>query len=488
MSDPKKLQVKVKDGDAARHGTDKAVAILRPLLAMGPVRRCYAILLLALCTAFGPLCTDMYLPALPDIAKDLNISTAFAQASITACLLGLALGQLFMGPVSDGRGRRGPLIFSLALFTVSSGLCSVMQDGYSFLALRFCMGLGGAGGIVLARAICCDSYQGSALTRFMSLLMAIHSVGPILGPVIGGFVAGAAGWRAVFWLLAAVGVFLTVSCFFILPETLAPRDRVPGGVAASFKNAGRLFRQSAFLCYCGQQGFTMGGFFAYISSSPFIFQKIYGFSVEGFSFIFGINAIGITLFTLLAGLLSKRFSDRGILGLVRGSSRARLLCRSRCSLVPSPVAYSHARLHFRHAGPAGHHHDLQLHSRHQRSVSGRGRGIRHPRRGRLHLRLHHVASGGSGRTAQRHAPWHHRFRDRNFLPRALPCGQSPLRKLTRPRERESHARREIVLFPQKSRQRGNLRPHPKLPGQSPGAFFILGEPSADRTDRRGRSR
>ena len=146
MSDPKKLQVKVKDGDAARHGTDKAVAILRPLLAMGPVRRCYAILLLALCTAFGPLCTDMYLPALPDIAKDLNISTAFAQASITACLLGLALGQLFMGPVSDGRGRRGPLIFSLALFTVSSGLCSVMQDGYSFLALRFCMGLGGAGG------------------------------------------------------------------------------------------------------------------------------------------------------------------------------------------------------------------------------------------------------------------------------------------------------------------------------------------------------
>ncbi|MDY5486349.1 MAG: multidrug effflux MFS transporter, partial [Desulfovibrio sp.] len=293
MSDPKKLQVKGKAGEPARHGTDNAGAILRPFLAMGPVRRCYAILLLALCTAFGPLCTDMYLPALPDIAKDLNVSTAFAQASITACLLGLALGQLFMGPVSDGRGRRGPLIFSLALFTVSSGLCSVMQDGYSFLALRFCMGLGGAGGIVLARAICCDSYQGSALTRFMSLLMAIHSVGPILGPVIGGIVAGAAGWRAVFWLLTVIGVFLTVSCFFILPETLAPRDRVPGGVAASFKNAGRLFRQSAFLCYCGQQGFTMGGFFAYISSSPFIFQKIYGFSVEGFSFIFGINAIGI---------------------------------------------------------------------------------------------------------------------------------------------------------------------------------------------------
>lgn len=184
MSDPKKLQVKGKAGEPAHHGTDNAGAILRPFLAMGPVRRCYAILLLALCTAFGPLCTDMYLPALPDIAKDLNVSTAFAQASITACLLGLALGQLFMGPVSDGRGRRGPLIFSLALFTVSSGLCSVMQDGYSFLALRFCMGLGGAGGIVLARAICCDSYQGSALTRFMSLLMAIHSVGPILGPVI----------------------------------------------------------------------------------------------------------------------------------------------------------------------------------------------------------------------------------------------------------------------------------------------------------------
>lgn len=309
----KKFKEKVEGGSASRQEPGTAGAAVRPLLAMGAVRRCYVILLLALCTAFGPLCTDMYLPSLPDIARDLNVSTAFAQLSITACLLGLALGQLFVGPISDGRGRRGPLVLSLALFTVSSGLCSVMQDGYSFLALRFCMGLGGAGGIVLARAVCCDSYQGTALTRFMSMLMAIHSVGPVLGPIIGGIVAGAAGWRAVFWLLTAIGVFLTVSCFFVMPETLPVKDRVPGGVAASFKNAGRLFRQTAFLCYCGQQGFTMGAFFAYISSSPFIFQKIYGYSVEGFSLIFGINAIGITLFTLVAGFLSKRFGDRASL-------------------------------------------------------------------------------------------------------------------------------------------------------------------------------
>ena len=183
---------------AVASGTGPAAdsgAFVNPILAMGPLKKSFVALLLSLFAAFGPLCTDMYLPSLPDIAQDLDITTAFAQASITSCLLGFALGQLFIGPLSDGWGRKGLLLFSLAVFTASSLLCSYAADGWTFLALRFFMGVGGAGGAVLSRAISCDTYQGPDLTRFMSLLMAIHSVGPVLGPIVGGMVAGqAAEW------------------------------------------------------------------------------------------------------------------------------------------------------------------------------------------------------------------------------------------------------------------------------------------------------
>ena len=127
-------------------------------------------LLLSWLTAFGPLCTDMYLPTLPDIAADLSISTALAQSSITSCLLGLALGQLFVGPISDSRGRHGVLVLSLVLYTVASFLCTQAEDGTSFIVLRFLQGFGGAGGAVLARAVCCDIFHGSKLTQYISLL------------------------------------------------------------------------------------------------------------------------------------------------------------------------------------------------------------------------------------------------------------------------------------------------------------------------------
>ncbi|OUO54208.1 hypothetical protein B5F76_03650 [Desulfovibrio sp. An276] len=270
-------------------------------------------LLLSWLTAFGPLCTDMYLPTLPDIAADLSISTALAQSSITSCLLGLALGQLFVGPISDSRGRHGVLVLSLVLYTVASFLCTQAEDGTSFIVLRFLQGFGGAGGAVLARAVCCDIFHGSKLTQYISLLMAIHSVAPILGPVVGGFLGGWAGWRSVFWVLAGIGVILTLSTLFFLPETLAKDKRVQGGVLASLANTGRLFRERAYLCYTCVQGFTMGGFFAYVSASPFVFQNVYGLSMERFSLIFAVNAIGMVCTSLLAGWLSKRLGDKRLL-------------------------------------------------------------------------------------------------------------------------------------------------------------------------------
>lgn len=277
------------------------------------MRFAYTTLLLSWLTAFGPLCTDMYLPTLPDIAADLGVSVSFTQGSITACLLGLSLGQLFIGPISDSRGRHGMLVLSLLLFTVASFLCALATSGPIFLLLRFMQGVGGAGGAVLSRAVCCDVFQGTRLTQYISLLMAIHSVAPIMGPVAGGFLGGYAGWRSVFVVLGIIGVLLTLGTLFSLPETLAKEKRLQGGVLSSLLNTCRLGREKLFLCFAGVQGFTMGGFFAYVSSSPFVFQNIYGFSPEGFSLVFGVNAVGMVLTSLLAGWLAKRFGDRGVL-------------------------------------------------------------------------------------------------------------------------------------------------------------------------------
>lgn len=280
---------------------------------MHGLRRAGIAFLLAMLASFGPLCTDMYLPALPDIAGDLSISTALCQGSITSCLLGLALGQIFIGPVSDGKGRRGILLIALSLFVISSLCCSQVTSGPAFIALRLAQGLGGAGGAVLSRAISCDTYQGPSLTQFMAILMAIHGIAPILGPILGGFLSSSWGWRSVFYLLTALGIVLTLCVFFFLPETLVREKRIQGGIPASLRNMAGLFHQKAFLCYTGVQGFTMGGFFCYVSASPFIFQKMYALSVGQFSLIFACNAMGITLLSLLTGLLSKRFGDRRLL-------------------------------------------------------------------------------------------------------------------------------------------------------------------------------
>ncbi len=273
------------------------------------LRFAYTTFLISLLCAFGPVCTDMYLPTLPEIAADLGISAALTQGTITANLLGLALGQLVIGPISDGRGRHGVLVGSLALFTAASLLCALSTSGPALLGMRFLQGLGGAGGVVLSRAICCDLYQGPKLTSYLSLLMAINSVAPILGPVAGGFVGAAFGWQSIFYCLAVFGSVLFACCLFTLPESLPEERRVHGGVAASVLNMRRLFAEPAFLCYLGVQGFTMFGFFGYIAASPFIIQNIYGFPMETYSIIFAANSVGIMLVSLLAGRLSQRVGD-----------------------------------------------------------------------------------------------------------------------------------------------------------------------------------
>lgn len=178
----------------------------------------------------APLSTDMYLPSLPLLVEDLQSSTSVAQLTLTSSLLGMALGQLFIGPLSDQKGRRMPLVLSLIVYCLSSFLCAFAPSVWMLILLRLIQGISGAGGMVISRAIVRDMYTGIELTRFFALLMLINGAAPILAPVVGGQLLQFTTWRGVFVVLGALGVLMVSAAFFCVQETLAEENRIKGGV------------------------------------------------------------------------------------------------------------------------------------------------------------------------------------------------------------------------------------------------------------------
>ncbi|MGO4528383.1 multidrug effflux MFS transporter [Paenibacillus sp. 2TAF8] len=270
-------------------------------------------LILGTLSAFGPLSLDMYLPALPTLADEFSSSTSYAQLSLTACMVGLALGQLLAGPLSDVRGRRIPLIVGLVLYTIASGLCLVSPTMGSFVALRFIQGMAGAAGIVISRAVVRDVYEGPELTRFFSLLMLVNGVAPIAAPIIGGQILTYTSWRGVFILLSLIGALALLAVIFGLGETLPAQKRSSGGLRQTLLTFGKIARNRRFMGYALTQGFAMAGMFAYISGSPFVLQKIYGVSPQMFSICFAINGLGIILASQIAGRLAGKVSETRLL-------------------------------------------------------------------------------------------------------------------------------------------------------------------------------
>jgi DHA1 family bicyclomycin/chloramphenicol resistance-like MFS transporter len=270
-------------------------------------------LILGTLSAFGPLSLDMYLPALPGLADEFGSSASYAQLSLTACMIGLALGQLLAGPLSDVRGRRIPLIAGLVLYTLASILCLVSPTMGSFIVLRFVQGVAGAAGIVISRAVVRDMYEGPELTRFFSLLMLINGVAPIAAPIIGGQVLAYASWRAVFILLSLIGVLALLAVIFGLGETLPVHRRSSGGLKQTLLTFGKLIRDRRFMGYALTQGFAAAGMFAYISGSPFVLQKIYGVSPQMFSVCFAVNGLGIIVASQIAGRLAGKVSETRLL-------------------------------------------------------------------------------------------------------------------------------------------------------------------------------
>ncbi|MET8896862.1 multidrug effflux MFS transporter [Streptomyces albogriseolus] len=250
-------------------------------------------LLLGGLTATPPLAMDMYLPALPEVTRSLHAPAATVQLTLTACLAGMAFGQLLVGPMSDRWGRRRPLLAGLAVYVVATALCAVAPTVELLVAFRLAQGLAGAAAIVIARAVARDLYDGVALARFFSTLMLISGLAPILAPVVGGQILRVTDWRGVFVVLAVIGVLLTVVVWVKLPETLAPADRHDGGVGETLGSMRRLLADRVFTGYTLAGGFAFASLFAYVSASPFVVQEIYGASPQTFSLLFGLNSIGL---------------------------------------------------------------------------------------------------------------------------------------------------------------------------------------------------
>lgn len=282
-------------------------------LRINKSKRLWMAIVLGSFAAIAPLSTDMYLPSLPALAEDLQSNTSVAQLTLTANLLGLGLGQLWLGLLSDQRGRRMPLIISLSVYCLSSVLCTAAPSIELLILLRFIQGVSGAGGMVISRAIVRDIYSGSELTKFFSLLMLINGAAPILAPVVGGQLLQFTSWRGIFIVLSILGILMVAAAIFSIQETLSQENRIAGGLKSTLLTLKNLLRDRIFIGYVLTQGFVLAAMFAYISGSPFVIQNIYGASPQMFSLIFAINGLGIIMASQTTGRLAGRIKEKTLL-------------------------------------------------------------------------------------------------------------------------------------------------------------------------------
>lgn len=257
-------------------------------------------------SAFGPLSTDFYLPGLPRVADELGTSASAVQLTLTACLLGLGLGQVLAGPVSDALGRRRPLLVGVAVFTIASLGCAVAPNAGVLIGWRLIEGLAGATGIVIARAIVRDRADGSTAARSFATLLMISGIVPVIAPLIGSQVLTFGTWRSVFWILTVIGAGLTVWVALALPESLAVEDRRSGELRAMGRTFGHLFADRQFVGCLIAMALSGAGLFLYLAGSPFVLQEINGVSPQVYGWLFALNAVGL----VFGGWVSRSLVDR----------------------------------------------------------------------------------------------------------------------------------------------------------------------------------
>lgn len=269
--------------------------------------------LLLLLTVFGPISMDLYLPALPALTVELGAATSVSQLTITACLIGLAAGQLIAGPLSDRFGRRSILLVGIVAYIVTSALCAISPTVELLIAARFVQGLAGGVGIVIAQAAGRDIYTGGALIRFYGRLTVVGGFAAIVGPLLGGILNTVTDWRGLFVFLAAIGAVILAITMLVFRETLPFEHRTRGGFAHTLHDFRTLLSDRVFLGAVLNQGFLYAALFAYLSGATFVLQDIYGLSPIGYAVAFGLNSAGFMTFGYLAGRAAERWSIAGTL-------------------------------------------------------------------------------------------------------------------------------------------------------------------------------
>jgi DHA1 family bicyclomycin/chloramphenicol resistance-like MFS transporter len=268
---------------------------------------------LSLLTVFGPISMDLYLPVLPALTRDLGAATSTAQLTVTACLFGLAAGQLVAGPLSDRFGRRRPLLIGVLAYVVTSALCASSPTVEALVAARFVQGLAGGVGIVIAQAAGRDLYSGGRLLRYYGRLTVLAGLAAIVGPVVGGQLARITDWRGLFLFLAAIGVLILAACLLVFRETLPAERRTSGGLAQTGRDMRRLLSDRLFVGAVLVTGFVNAALFAYLAGATFLLQGVYGLSPQGYSYAFGLNSLGFMVFGFAAGRTAERWSEQGTL-------------------------------------------------------------------------------------------------------------------------------------------------------------------------------
>ncbi|WP_308162344.1 multidrug effflux MFS transporter [Curtobacterium flaccumfaciens] len=295
---------------------------------------------LALIVGVSPFATDMYIPALPAIARDLGTTPGAVQLSLTAFLVAFAVGQLLVGPVSDGIGRRRMLVVGTALFALASVGCALAPDVVTLVVARVAQGLAGAAGAVAGRATVSDVTSGTRMAKVFGTLAAINAIGPVVAPLAGGAVLTIGTWRLMFVVLAVLGAVFFVAVVLRFRETLPPGRRGGVGFAANGRRIRELLAIPRFRAYVLSGVLSTVGFFAYIATSSFVFQSEYGFSEGLYTLVFATNASMMIITTLLFGRLVGRVTEDALLtlGLVVGTLGATAVVVSAIlDLGPVPV-------------------------------------------------------------------------------------------------------------------------------------------------------
>lgn len=268
------------------------------------------IVVLALLTAVAPLATDMYLPAFPAMAGELGTTAAGVQLTLTAFLLGLGIGQLFIGALSDSVGRRRPILIGSMVCLVAGIACALAPSVELLVVARFVQGLGGAAGVVLARAIISDVSHGTVAAKLQGTMIIISVIAPVVAPLSGGAIIATAGWRPVFWVLAALTLLTLLGALVHTRETLPESARTRGGLAATVRGARIVLGNRNYVAYLLTFCFAFTALFAYISASPFVIQNVMGLSTGAYTLVFSLNALVILIVSAVASGLAGRVPYR----------------------------------------------------------------------------------------------------------------------------------------------------------------------------------